>query len=276
MNNSRWLQDMTTAEIRAYLQANDIVLIPVGATEQHGNHMAMFMDTGWAIGISQEVAERTKTVVAPPMHYGWGPHHMAYPGTMTLRADTLMQVCVDIGQSLIYHGFKKVIFVNGNRVANLPPMQLAAAHLRGTTGAYVAVADAGLIAKKAVREICTSAPGSLGHAGESETSYMLHLWPELVDMSQARTPSPRAAARFSTSAASSEPPYDGESVYVPPVAADLFALTHQDGGIVGDAAAATAEKGRRIHEAICGTFADYIETVVRPRKVTLRQIEIPI
>lgn len=165
MNASRWMQEMTWVEIEAFLREGDTVLIPIGATEQHAQHMAMFTDTGWAIGLCNGVAERVNVLIAPPVHYGWGPHHMCYPGTITLRSDTLRRLCIDIGESLAYHGFKKLIFVNGNRVANLPAMQLAASTLRLRTGAFVAVADAGLIAKKAVRDICTSKVGGLGHAG---------------------------------------------------------------------------------------------------------------
>ena len=61
---------------------------------------------------------------------------------------------VDIGESLIHHGFRKIVFVNGNRIANLPPMEIAAAKLRFSTGAYVSVVDAGLIARREVGEIC--------------------------------------------------------------------------------------------------------------------------
>lgn len=274
MNNSRWIQEMTWVEVQVYLQRSDIVLIPVGATEQHGKHMALFMDTGWAVGISEDVAKRTDALIAPPVHYGWGPHHMAYPGSITLRASTLTQVCVDIGESLAYHGFKKLIFVNGNRRANLPAMQLAASTVRHTTGAFAVVADTGLLAKKAVRDICTSAIGGLGHAGESETSYMLHHWPELVDMAQAVQAKPRNP-RFSTAAAAIEPPYDGESVYVPSVGDEFLKATQANGGIAGDALSASAEKGGLIHETISASLAAFIEEVAKPKRVSLKTIEVP-
>ncbi len=274
MNNSRWIQEMTWVEIKEFLIEGDTVLVPVGATEQHAEHMTLFMDTGWAIGLCEGVAKLANVLIAPPVHYGWGPHHMAYPGTITLRSDTLKQVCIDIGESLAYHGFKKIIFVNGNRVANLPAMQLAASTLRFRTGAFVAVADTGLLAKKAVRDICSSAPGGLGHAGESETSYMLYLWPEQVDMSKAKVLE-RKHGRFATSASSLEPPFDGESVYVPSIDEEFLQLSEPVGGLVGDAQSATAEKGRRIHECISQALADFINQVVVPKKVTLKKIDIP-
>ena len=275
MNESRWIQEMTWQEIQDYLAQECIAIIPVGATEQHGPHMSLFMDTGWAVGIAEGVAEMAGVVVAPPVHFGWGPHHMGYPGTITIRGDTLAQLCVDIGESLVWHGFKKLIFLNGNRVANLPPMQMASSRLRHSTGAYVAVADAGLIAKKRVHEICEPTyAGALGHAGDSETSYMLYRFPEMVDMSKAVSSS-RKSARFATSPMPMEPPFDGEGVYVPLLAEEFRAATVASQGVNGDALAASKEKGRRIHEAICRTLADFINEVVRPRSVTLKPLTAP-
>ncbi len=275
MQGSCWIHEMTWQEIEAYLRQDSIAIIPVGATEQHGPHMALFMDTGWAVGIAEGAAKLANVLVAPPVHYGWGPHHMGYAGTITIRGETLSQLCVDIGESLAWHGFKKMVFLNGNRVANLPPMQMAASRIRHGTGAYVAVADAGLIAKKAVHDICESkAVGALGHAGESETSYMLYRFPDMVDMSKAVSAS-RKASRFALSPASMEPPFDGESVYVPLLAEEFRASTESAQGVNGDALAATADKGRRMHDAICRSLADYINEVVRPKSVTLKPMSAP-
>ena len=274
MNDSRWIHEMTWEEVGSYLQKKDTVLVPVGATEQHGRHMAAFMDTSWATGVSEAVAQRTGVLIAPPVHYGWGPHHLAYPGTITLRSQTLTQVCIDIGESLAYQGFKKIIFVNGNRVANLPAMQLAASSLRHKTGAFVAVADTGLIAKQAVRDICTSAPGGLGHAGESETSYMLHLHPEFVDMTKA-VKQERRHGRFHTSAANLEPPYDIETVYVPAIASEFLAATESAGGVAGDASLATAEKGEQILNVIADALTAFLEEVAFPKVVELKPLDIP-
>ena len=88
------------------------------------------VDTGWAIAVAEGAALATGTLVAPPQHVGWSPHHLAYCGALTFRPETLISVMVDIGESLIHHGFKKIVFVNGNRIANLPPMEIAAAKLR--------------------------------------------------------------------------------------------------------------------------------------------------
>ena len=273
--HSRWIQELKWPEIADYLEQSDIALIPVGATEQHGPHLPLYVDTGWAVGMAEGVAARTNSLIAPPVHYGWGPHHMAYPGTITLRSDTLQQLCLDIGESLIYHGFKRLVFINGNRAANLPPMETAASKLRFLTGAFVAVADAGLIAKSAVRAVCDSPDGGLGHAGESETAYTLYRNPDLVDMSLAVN-SAKHQGRFGLSHKPFEPPWDGETVYVPRTDADMRSSTEATQGIAGSASFATREKGERIHGILSDALVDFIETYVKPAPVAGKGGRIPV
>lgn len=273
--NSRWIHELKWPDIADYLERSDVALIPVGATEQHGPHLPLYVDTGWAVGMAEGAAERADALIAPPVHYGWGPHHMAYPGTITLRADTLVQLCMDIGQSLIYHGFKKLVFINGNRAANLPPMETAASKLRFLTGAFVAVADAGLMAKSAVHDVCDAGAGGLGHAGESETAYTLYRNPELVDMSLAMDAEHRQG-RFVQSHKPMEPPFDSDSVYVPRTDSDMRRATEATQGIAGSATLATREKGERIHGILCDALVNFIETHVRPAEVALKNVEIPI
>ncbi|MEQ1934784.1 MAG: creatininase family protein, partial [Fimbriimonadaceae bacterium] len=110
MKARKWIHELTWPEIAQYLETSDIALVPIGATEQHGPHTPLLVDTAWASDVSIAVAERENVLVAPPMHFGWSPHHLGYPGGITLRPETLTQVAVDIGESLISHGFRKIIF----------------------------------------------------------------------------------------------------------------------------------------------------------------------
>jgi len=270
-----WMHEMAWPDIAVYLERSDIALIPIGATEQHGGHMPLCCDTGWAIGMAEGAAALTDVLIAPPMHYGWGPHHMAYPGTMTLRADTLAQVAMDIGESLVFHGFRKLVIVNGNRVANLPPLEIAASKLRFRTGAFVAVVDAGLLAKAAVNEVCESPRGGLGHAGESETSYTLYRMPALVDMEKAVN-AETSHGRFLSSHKPMEPPFDADSVCIPRTDGDMRRSTEAFGGVAGSAALATREKGERIHRILSQALADFIDQTVRPAQVELKDVAIPV
>ena len=170
------------------------------------------VDTGWAIAVAEGAALATGTLVAPPQHVGWSPHHLAYCGALTFRPETLISVMVDIGESLIHHGFRKIVFVNGNRIANLPPMEIAAA------------------ASLFHRRLCVRgrrrpdrAPGSRrdlpgrenGHGGDSETSFMLHWRPDLVDMSQAAPGKPhQTGGSFPTNPMPYQPPFDQNVISV--------------------------------------------------------------
>jgi creatinine amidohydrolase len=273
LDSGPWLHEMNWRAIASHIEQNDLVLVPVGATEQHGDHTPMMVDTGWAIAVSEGAARATNSLVAPPMHVGWSPHHLAYPGALTLRPETLIDMLVDIGESLVYHGFKKVVFVNGNRIANLPPMEIAATKLRFRTGAYASVVDVGLIARREVGEFC--APGQNGHAGDSETSFMLHWRPELVDMSKAQKTAPhKSSGSFPTNMLPYEPPFDKNVIAVRPLPQELFAAS-QPTGIGGDPTMATAEKGKLVLDAIVRNTSIHIEEA-KLKKVEIIRPAIPI
>ncbi len=269
-----WIHERSWPQIEAFLKAgHDTALVPIGATEQHGRHMPLMVDTAWAIATCEATAALVDVLIAPPLHLGWSSHHMGYPGCITLRPETLTQVAVDIGQSLAYHGFKRIVFVNGNRIANLPPLDIAAAKLRGETGAFIAVADVSQLAKEEFNAINESPPGGLGHAGESETSLMLAYRPELVDMSQAVTATlpPRRWAPH----VSSETRLDGNRINIPHDVDTFTASNRQAGGTMGDAKAATAQKGRAMIDAFARNLAAFL-TEVSKRPVTLKPLSVPL
>lgn len=236
-------------EVAAYLSRRDLILFPVGSTEQHGRHLPLMTDSAWAVDVAEAVAEREKVLVSPPLFFGWTPHHLSYPGTITLRPDTLTRVITDVGQSLVYHGFKKILILNGHRVANLPPLEIAASRLRNTTQALVAVLDLALIAVEEVRQICESEIGGFGHADEIESSFMLYRHPELVDMSQAGKNVPPRKSRFSPSLTNLDRALDGNRYGNYPTIEEWRRSTAPQ-GFKGDPSLGSAEKGRRIFEAI--------------------------
>lgn len=256
-----WLHDLRWPEIAEYLETSDIALVPIGATEQHGRHLPMAVDTGWAITTSEYAARKANVVVAPPLHFGWSPHHMGYAGTITLRADTLRAIAVDVADSLIYHGFRKIIFVNGNRIANLPPLEIAAVEIKNRSGAFVGIADTGLIAKVEVAKACRSPDGGLDHAGEAESAFALHWAGEHVDMSLA---TPRMSQGSNPTefdyTIELDPERHGNSVSYA-VSPDEHREATAPDGISHDPTMATAEQGRLMVEMIGGNIARFIEEV---------------
>jgi len=275
LDESVWLHERAWPSIAAYLEQCDIVLVPIGATEQHGPHTPLMVDTGWATWISEEVAARTGVLVTPPLHFGWSPHHLAYPGSITLRPETLTQVIVDVGESLLAHGFRRIILVNGNRVANLPPMEIAATKLRFSTGALVSVVDVGLIARREIASICNSGLGAVDHAADAETSFMLHAFPQLVDMARVQEParSPREI-RFA-SHIQFDRPLDGNLVLIH-ATSEEFGERTKPWGVAASAGSATKEKGQRIVAAVIDNFVAHVDQVRITELGALRRPCIPI
>ena len=132
----RHLARLSYPEVADYLKDADTVLVPCGATEQHGSHLPVGVDAMTAIAVADDVSSRTGVLVTPPMWFGWSPHHMGFAGTVSLRPETLTALAEDVATSLLHHGFRRVIFINGHRLANLPPLSIASTRVRNRTGAW--------------------------------------------------------------------------------------------------------------------------------------------
>ena len=259
MPRTPWIHERRWPEIETYLAAQDVVLVPIGATEQHGKHLPLQVDTGWAIAACEQAAIACGVLIAPPLHFGWSPHHMGYPGSITLGADTLRQVAVDVCQSLIHHGFHHVIIVNGNRIANLQPLEIAAVQLQNMSGACVAVADTGLIARQEIKALCEAADGGLDHAGEAESAFALYWSPAHVDMTQARPSVSNTSARSAFDfPVELDPTLNGNAVSRFSTPAQHRAETLPDGHR-GDPTPASQEKGREMVQALGENLAAFIE-----------------
>ena len=256
-----WLHELRWPEVEAHLAGDDVALIPIGATEQHGRHLPLLVDTGWAEASCEETAWRAGVVVAPTIPYGWSPHHMGYPGTVTLSAATLQAVVEDVAHSLIHHGFKRLVIVNGNRIANLQPLEIAAVRLINRTGAHVVVADTGLIARHEIKALCELGSAGLDHAAEAESSLALHWAAEHVAMGEARA-SQNDHAPFGGGAfdypVELDPALAGNALsrFVTPYG--VKDNTAPD-GTGGDPRPATAEKGKAMVDAIAANLVAVIE-----------------
>lgn len=173
---SVWLQDLTWEEVDGYLERDRIVLVPIGSTEQHGPAGPLGVDTYVAVTLCEDVAERTEVVTAPPLWYGDSSHHSGFPGTVSLRPDTLVQVVRDICRSLAAHGFDRIVLVNGHKGSNLPALTSAvrALHEEELPRVLFAVADPLHLARSAAPSIKEAREH---HAGELELSHVHHRFP---------------------------------------------------------------------------------------------------
>jgi creatinine amidohydrolase len=140
MLRSVWLQELTWEDVAAYLKQEDIVIFPVGSTEQHGPAGPLGVDSYAAISLAEDAARQAGVLVTPPLWFGDSPHHLDFPGTISLRTETLVEVIKDVVRSLARHGFRKVIVVNGHKGANNPAIITACRSLRQVELPYVLLA----------------------------------------------------------------------------------------------------------------------------------------
>lgn len=177
---SFWISDLTWQEVDAYLQREDrIVVLPAGTTEQHGPAGPCGLDAYVAIALAEDVARRTGVLVAPPLWYGDSSHHSGFPGTITLRTETLVALVRDICRSLARHGFNRILIINGHKGANLPALTSSVRNLHEEELGNVlfAVADPLQLARSAASSIKGTAEH---HAGELEMSETYYKYPHLI------------------------------------------------------------------------------------------------
>lgn len=249
------LERMSHSEVADYLTRSDLVIVPCGATEQHGEHLPVGVDAMTAIAVASDAARRANVLVAPPLWYGWSPHHMGFPGTVTLRPETLTAVAEDVATSLLHHGFRRVIFVNGHRLANLPPLAVMSTRVRAATGALVVVADLAHLAQPEYADaVRHQGAGGIGHADGYETAHMLHLDPDLVktDAIPAGGPAHTGFRTIDPSVASTR------AAWWPSTERELIA---SGSGASGDPSWGTTERGAALHEAMVRDLTGLIDQV---------------
>lgn len=173
---SVWMQDLTWEEVASYAEHERVVVLPVGSTEQHGPAGVLGVDSYVAITLAEDLAERTNILVAPPIWYGDSSHHGAFPGTISVRAETLSMLVSDVLRSLTRHGLDRIILLNGHKGSNLPALTTAARRLHDEElpQTLLAVADPLHLARSAAPGIKET---NEHHAGELELSHVHYRYP---------------------------------------------------------------------------------------------------
>lgn len=177
--------ELSWPEINDAVEAGRIPVLPVGSVEQHGHHLPLKVDWFCAASVVEEAARRSngRLLAMPPVHYGYCRHVMDFPGTIAVHPMNLINFCLDITKSVAYHGFKKVIIVNGHG-SNRHLLELVARRTALETDAVCAIVNWWdlLLAEPDFNSRWRESvyPGGCGHAGELETSMLLHLDPEAV------------------------------------------------------------------------------------------------
>jgi len=242
------------AEVSEMEKENKIILIPLGSTEQEGTHLPIGVDTYVAEEIALGVAKETGSLVGPTLPVGYSEWFLEFPGTISLKMETFTQVIREYCSSLVHHGFRKFIFVNGHG-GNSPGVDVVARELKLNHDVEIAMVQIWKIANSLAKDIPDLKENVFRHAGEIMTSLMLYLHPDTVDMERARVEYVK----------SNKPPFTAKSSLGPAefrgVEINLYdkAKSLTESGIMGDPLGATAEKGKIIFHHISSYLTEMVK-----------------
>ena len=180
------LAEMNAAHLKKTVRKDTVAVLIFGACENHGDHMPFGSDFITPFELAKRVASKyRKLLILPPMPYGVSSHHKDFYMTISLEPETMIAVIRDILFSLVSNGVRRILIINGHD-GNIAPIELAARFVKEK---YPDVVIACLeswweLVGKVLKKTFKVWQG-LGHGGEAETSAMLALRPDLVDMKRA-------------------------------------------------------------------------------------------
>lgn len=255
------LQEMTWTDVKEYLETNDMVIIPLGSTEQHGPHMPLGTDYYEAVGTSKMISERTGVVVAPVLWVGYSVYHSGFPGTLSLKPETMEQVLFESVEMLMKYGFQRFLFFNYHGGNNIVQQRVIHRINHTTEAIATAIGHGSPIQQAEEGEFFD------WHAGKSETSIMLYLKPELVRMERAEKPTIHFSARTEKlGKLAKENPELGSvwnSLFGVPVETKKGGASHEisSNGVwsFSDPKSATKELGRKTVNRMVETAVKFIE-----------------
>lgn len=247
----RYWADFTAPELAALDRERVIAVLPVSAIEQHGPHLPLSVDTTIVEGVVEHVIAQLPAdlpaLFLPTQRIGKSNEHARYPGTLTLSIDTLIHLWMEIGDCVAAAGVRKMVIFNSHggqgMVGEIVARDLRVKHdmLVVATNTYSFGTPPGMFSAAETQHGI--------HGGDKETSVVLALRPDLVDIGKARNFRSRAETLV------------GETRHLSINARAKLAWQIQDlnpDGACGDASAATAEKGRAVLDHIAGQFIEML------------------
>lgn len=268
---ARHWSDLSTADFSSLDTARAIAVLPVAATEQHGPHLPLSVDTDLVNGVIAaalpHLPHDLPALFLPTQAVGFSPEHTRFAGTLTLKAETLIRMWTELGECVAASGVKKLVLLNSHG-GQVGALDLVTRDLRARLGMLVysvnwfnlPLLDADgqdVNARFSVEEHRFGI-----HAGEIETSMLLALRPERVRMDKAeyfRSTSQDRAQHFAILG-------NGKSAKLGWMMQDVNA-----NGAAGNAGAATAEKGRAVLDAAGRALAQLLSEIDQLPPDTLTQ-----
>jgi creatinine amidohydrolase len=238
---------LTWPEMDEAIGMQKVVILPTGSTEQHGRHLPLDTDVFLAESVCLEVGRRAadRVLVLPPVFYGLNLHHIDFPGTIHIEPEVFIAFCLNITKSVAYHGFKKILIVNGHG-SNTPLIDIVARKTVLETDSLCAAVNylhLGVEAYNQVKETDT-----IAHADECETSLYLYLAGERVQVSVAQSGDDVTGKHMSSDSTANFPvrfsDYWGRWTKL---------------GVHGDPTKATAQKGKVIFDAVISGLTEIVD-----------------
>lgn len=253
--SSNWIQELTWQDIDKYLKKNDIVIIPAGSTEEHGPAGPLGVDAYAAIVLAEDAAKKTDVLITPPIWFGDSSHHSAFPGTISLRPSTLIEIIGDISRSLAKHGFKKILIINGHKMANLPALLTAAKELHEyeLQDVFFAIIDPWKMGRKISQKIKST---NEHHSGELEISHVWYKYPHLIKKDKLTKSKVDFGSIFGKYSNDDLFGLAGEIIDIPWNSYEQRFFTPT--GSFSASSAASREKGKLYHEYMVDIIVDFI------------------
>jgi creatinine amidohydrolase len=256
-----WYEEFSWEEIREAAASDVVVIVPFGSVEPHGRHLPLGVDRM----IVEEIARRAApsllgaALITPVVPFGYAKHHMDFPGAASIDPEHLIAFAEDLGRTILRHGFRRLLFLNGH-AGNASALDLASKEITLQSDGICALANWWVLARDEIVKCRESQfPGGISHACELETSVMLVIRPDLVEMEKAERDINFPRGRFLW-----------RDLFPPsPVSLlDVWSRISRTGAI-GDPTRATAEKGGLILEAATLGLLDLVAELrgypIRPR-----------
>lgn len=184
-----YLPHMAWPEVQDLLTRTDMVILPIASLEQHALHLPIGTDYLNGIETAKLIAQKSDVLIAPILMPGSSPYHMDFPGTITLKPETITEVYLEAAQSLIHHGFRRFMLLNTHGGNQYITKYIVDRVNQETEGIAVDLDDASrpFLARGPGHETPAGPPVFDRHGGVGETSNALFLFPSLVNMKNART-----------------------------------------------------------------------------------------
>jgi creatinine amidohydrolase len=246
---------LTYSAINAQIK-DKVVMLPLGAIEQHGPQLAVSTDTDIVTGIALKVEEllTDNILLCPTLPFGSSHHHLPFGGTISVSISTYTQLVVELVESLLQNGFRRIVLLNGHG-GNITPVKQALAVLSykydSTLSPNIALVTYWETAGNAFAGAAPMESPALSHACEYETSMMLHLFPEKVWMNRAdRSTRPESNGFI---------PFEDDEQYR---GVTIFKQTQfiSSNGSSGEPQLATSEKGAYLFDSAVKSVANFLES----------------